>query len=186
MSVEWFWGSAVSVRRSADLEQRDIRFRWQAILAAKSAGPRISGGRGARVLSFPVTLFHSSCSSPVRPRGPRLLIPRALLPVHRRAGSASARPCARGREPCRRRGQPSTPVPKKISARCAPLIADPVSCAIISRRNGLRPPFSIQTGAPRGTKLGSTAILRMVVIDRFIAPNGPLSAGTWLTSRKKT
>src|SRR6056297_1080916 len=72
----------------------------------------------------------------------------------------------------------ASPVPKKISARWVPLIADPVSCAIISRCMGFAPAFSIQTGAPSGTNAGSTATVRPVVTERFIAPKGPRSAGT--------
>ena len=41
-------------------------------------------------------------------------------------------------------------------------------------------------GAPSGVYSGSTANVRSAVIDRFIAPSGPLSGGTSLTSRKKT
>src|SRR6056300_1657337 len=73
----------------------------------------------------------------------------------------------------------------KISARCAPLITDPVSWAIINRRRGLAPWVSIQTGAPSGTYSGSIATVRFVVKERFFAPNGPLFSAI-LNSRKNT
>ena len=73
-----------------------------------------------------------------------------------------------------------------MSARCAPLIAPPVSCAIISRRSGAAPFFSTQTGAPSGMKAGSMAMERIGVIDRPIAPMGPSFGERSAILRKNT
>ena len=57
-----------------------------------------------------------------------------------------------------------------------PLIAPPVSCAIIKRFNGfvlLGSVVAKNTGAPKGTNLGSTATARSAKIGTPKAPNGP-------------
>ncbi len=75
-------------------------------------------------------------------------------------------------------------VPKKRSARCAPVMALPVSFAIIRRFNGLAPPFQPIWARQVFTKWGSIAKVRSDVSERFLAPSGPLCAGTRSAQQK--
>ncbi len=70
----------------------------------------------------------------------------------------------------------SAPAPQKKSARTPPLIAPPVSCAIIKRFKGLLLfgwVVERNTGAPKGTNFGSTATARSAKIGTPKAPIGP-------------
>ena len=79
------------------------------------------------------------------------------------------------------------PKPQKKSARTAPLIAPPVSCAMTRRFSGvleLGRVVARKTGEPSGTERGSMAMLRSAVSGTPSAPIGPPSL--FGISRKKT
>ena len=83
----------------------------------------------------------------------------------------------------------SAPNPQKKSARTAPRIALPVSCARTSRLSGRVDNGHVvdsQTGVPRGTARGSTAILAPVLSGIPSDPLGPRSGGPDGISRKNT
>jgi thiol:disulfide interchange protein DsbC len=75
-----------------------------------------------------------------------------------RGQSSHIAPCWRMRPAC---APAASPVPQKKSARTAPRIAPPVSCATTRRSSGCVDSGIVvarNTGAPSGTKRGSTAI----------------------------
>ena len=80
-----------------------------------------------------------------------------------------------------------SPKPQKKSARTAPAMAPPVSCATIRRLSGsavLGQVVARKTGTPSGITRGSTAIERSAVSGTPSEPMGPgRSRGS---SRKKT
>ena len=81
----------------------------------------------------------------------------------------------------------SIPAPQKKSARTAPRIAPPVSCAAIRRTSGCEESGMVvarNTGAPRGTERGSTAMLWPAVSGAPSVPSGPSSVSG--ICRKKT
>src|SRR5271166_1560629 len=90
------------------------------------------------------------------------------------------------------RAPAAPPPPKNRSARAGPTIADPVSCAIMRRRNGRGAPSihgssaSIQNGRPQLHRLRSTAIERSGVSATPAPPSGPSSGSKSTTRRKNT
>src|ERR1700733_4824133 len=89
------------------------------------------------------------------------------------------------------RAPAASPLPKKRSARAAPTIAEPVSCAIMSRRNGWGvlstqgSSASIQNGRPYAQTARSTAIERSGVSATPAPAIGPRFGSKPSTSLKK-
>src|SRR5690606_705300 len=121
-------------------------------------------------------------------------VPEPPLLVRQRPPPARHRAPSLGRSTTKRAGDAilpasspaSSPEPKKMSPRAGPTIAEPVSWATISRRNGAPPTaVSTTTGVWKLWTSRSTARLRPPASGTLAAATGPSAGSSTVASRKK-